>query len=77
MVQRLDREEETKRWKCQREAKKVEEEKERATRKSRRKKERIAVLKRWLVLYSFSLPVSLETYLGKKASSKESFNQSN
>ena len=37
-MQRLEREEETKRWKCQREAKKVEEEKERATRKSRRKK---------------------------------------
>ena len=38
-MQRLEREEETKRWKCQREGEgKVEEEKERATRKSRRKK---------------------------------------
>ena len=38
-MQRLDREEETKRWKCQREeGGKVEEEKERATRMSRRKK---------------------------------------
>ena len=37
-MQRLEREEETKRLKCQREAEKMEEEKERATRKSRRKK---------------------------------------
>ena len=37
-MQRLGREAKTKRWKCQREVNKVEEEKERATRKSRRKK---------------------------------------
>ena len=38
LMQMLEEEEKTKRWKCQREAKKVEEEKVRATRKSRRKK---------------------------------------
>ena len=37
-MQRLGREAKTKRWKCQREVNKVEEEKERATRKSRKKK---------------------------------------